>query len=378
MGGLFLDLLIENRRRIFSRLRIIAMGFGTAAALGREAAVFDVVSSIRRDSRWPAIRWGHADYMRSLPRPDTRTHSRILERDFFRQLQALKYRGVPRLRDDLFSSAAALSERIDLPKGLLDRLYRNSRYKLMHRGIWERHVRTAFCSEHVAVDLMRGIDERAGQFIGGTRKDPLQTLSAKADEALSLVDRSRGLLVVGFHGGFYRLSLALYRELLPGGMMMRKKAGDTDGGRTDERHIGAKGEEWAALFKAVRSLQDGKTLLMAPDGMIGRSGSNISILGQEIALPSGAAYAAYASKCNTVWMTLVRDGAGVAPNILIGPTREEGEGYRDFSKRWFQFYGERLEETLTGDPRNISLRPFWVSILTERPTGGPRHRNTSH
>lgn len=76
-------------------------------------------------------------------------------------------------------------------------------------------------------------------------------------------------------------------------------------------------------------------------------------------------------------MTLVRDGAGVAPNILIGPTREEGEGYRDFSERWFKFYAERLEETLTGDPRNISLRPFWVSILTERHTGGPRLRNTS-
>lgn len=377
MGDLFLDLLIENRRKVFCRLRIIAKSFETAVALGREAAVFDVISSIWRDPNWPVIRWGHADYVSRRNRLGKRTRSRLLEREISRQLQALKYRGVTRLRDDFFNSAAALSERVDLPKDLLDQLYRSSRYKPMRRGIWEHHVRTAFCCDHIANDLMRGIDARAGQFIGGTCKDPLQSLSAKVDDALGLVDRSRGLLVVSFHGGLYRIGLAIYRELFPGSMIMRKKAGDTDGGRTDERHIGVKGEEWAALFKAVRSLQDGKTLFMAPDGMIGRSGSKISVLGQEIALPSGAAYAAYASKCNTAWMTLVRDGAGVAPNILIGPTREEGEGYRDFSERWFKFYGERLEETLTGDPRNISLRPFWVSILTERHTGGPRLKNTS-
>jgi hypothetical protein len=113
---------------------------------------------------------------------------------------------------------------------------------------------------------------------------------------------------------------------------------------------------------------------MAPDGMIGRSVSKISVLGMEIELPSGAAYSAYVSKCNTAWMTLVRDGASVVPNILIGPTREKGEGYLDFSRRWFKFYGERLEETLTGDPRNISLSPLWVGILTERAgRGAARH-----
>ena len=63
MGDLFLDLLIENRRQVFSRLRIIAKIFETAIALGREAAVSDVVSSIRRDPHWPVIRWGHADYI---------------------------------------------------------------------------------------------------------------------------------------------------------------------------------------------------------------------------------------------------------------------------------------------------------------------------
>ena len=374
MGDLFLDLLIENRRQVFSRLRIIAKIFETAIALGREAAVSDVVSSIRRDPHWPVIRWGHADYMRRLNRLGKRTRSRPLERNFFGQLQALKYRGVPRLRDDFFNSAAALSERVDLPKDLLDHLYRNSRYKPMRRGIWERHVRTAFCSEHIANDLMRGMDERVGQFIGGTCKDPLLTLRAQVDDALRLVDRSKGLLVVGFHGGFYRIGLAICREFFPDSMTMRKKAGDTDGGRTDESHIGVEGEEWAALFKAVRSLEDGKTLFMAPDGMIGRSVSKISVLGMEIELPSGAAYSAYVSKCNTAWMTLVRDGASVVPNILIGPTREKGEGYLDFSRRWFKFYGERLEETLTGDPRNISLSPLWVGILTERAgRGAARH-----
>jgi hypothetical protein len=96
-----------------------------------------------------------------------------------------------------------------------------------------------------------------------------------------------------------------------------------------------------------------------------------------IALPGGAAYSAYLSKCSTAWMTLVRDGASVVPNVLIGPTREKGESYRDFSERWFKFYGECLEAALTGDPRNISLRPSWVGILTERHTGGPRQRITS-
>jgi len=377
MGDLFLDLLIENRREIFRRLGIIARSFETAVALGREAEVFDVVSSIWHDPHWPVIRWGHADYIRRLNGLGKRSHSRLLERKIFRQLQALKYRGVSRLRGDFFNSAAALAERVDLPKDLLDLLYRNSRYKPMHRRIWERHVRTAFCCEHIATDLMRGIDERAEPFIGGRCKDPLQNLSAKVDEAMSLIDRSRGLLVVSFHGGHYRMALAIYRELFPESMIMRKKAGGTDGERTDERHIGVKGEEWAAVFKAVRSLQDGKTLLMAPDGMIGSSVSKISVLGSEIALPGGAAYSAYLSKCSTAWMTLVRDGASVVPNVLIGPTREKGESYRDFSERWFKFYGECLEAALTGDPRNISLRPSWVGILTERHTGGPRQRITS-
>jgi hypothetical protein len=366
MQDLFLDLLIENRRSVFSRLGIIAKSFETAGALGRESGVLDVVSAIRQDPNWPVIRWGHSDYLGRLNRPGKRTRSSYSAKEILQQLQALKYRGVPHIRDDLFNSAATLSERIDLPNDLLDQLYSRSRFKPMRRDVWERHVRTAFCCDHIAMEFMRGLDEEAGQFIGGASKDPIQHIVAKVDEALSSIDRSRGLLVVSFHGGLLRIMVAIYRELFASGLFMGKKAGDTEGGRTDERFIGVKGDEGAALFKAVRALQDGKTLWMNPDGMIGRGVSKISVLGVEIALPSGAAFAAYESKCNTAWITFVRDGVSVVPNIVIGPTREKGEGYRDFSKRWFKFYGERLEEALTGDPRNIALRPFWVSVLTER------------
>lgn len=360
-GGLFLDLLLGDRRQTLSRLRLIAQAIEAGRAVGRETEVWAALSEIKGDPSFPAIRWGQIDQLSRFKRSGV---------DLFREIRALKYAGVSLVREELFSNAEALSGRLDLPQRMLDRLYNASRHSSMPRADWERQVKSAFCADHITKDFTK-LDDNLARWLGGPATDPVGTIKRRIDDALRDIDRSKGILLVTFHGGFARLTLGLYCQLFEKGLIVLggtgiRRSKDKDKS-VDERYIVAPGNERSALFRAVRTIQDGGMVWLGPDAPFGNHTSSIEMLGVSVPIAEGAPFIAHQTNCNTVWLSFVREGAGLAPVVAIGPRRGEKEKYGEFKARWLEFFRERVEDFLTGDPRNLALRTHWTEYLSALP-----------
>jgi hypothetical protein len=125
-----------------------------------------------------------------------------------------------------------------------------------------------------------------------------------------------------------------------------------------------------ALFNALRVLQEGGTVALAPDGPMGKQSIELNVLGTKSPAGDGAAFLAYQSNCATAWCTAIRENDRFVPILEMGPRRESGESFKDFQDRFFRFYVEKIEGVLTGDPNNIALAGRWTNVLKEtRPSG---------
>jgi lauroyl/myristoyl acyltransferase len=279
----------------------------------------------------------------------------------------LKYRGVPQLLEKLFESAEALSGRIDLPRPLLDRLFARTRIKTMPRAQWERQIRSAFAVDHITKDLLPASIERARRWFGDAIKLDERSVE-QAKGVLQTMDSTKGLLVVTFHGGFSRMALVLYQHLFEDGVIVLGGKSARKDRPANDKYIVVWQNERTALFQALRALQDRKTLWIGGDAPFGNRAVSIDMLGSPLPVPDGPSFLAYETGCNTAWLSYVREGRGMAPVLVAGPVREGKEKYKEYKTRWLKFYAERIDEFLTGDPRNIALRPHLIEVLNKPPT----------
>ncbi len=361
---LMVDLLLGARDKSFTHLRLIARILKTAQSLDREREVLAIASEVSSNPNSPPVRWSYTDQINRVKQ---------LGKNGVKAMRLLKYRGDKVVPERLFQCARRVAGSIDLPQAMLDRLYAASRHGSPSRAEWENDVRSAFAIDHITKDFMSTNEgEHLARWLGGG--EALEILGKRITDPFREVDQSKGTLVVTFHGGFSRLSLALYQHLFKDGMILtggigrRKPAANAGSGKAknynNAKFIFPPGNERAALFQAVRAMQDGGMLRMGADAPFGNRKTSIEVVGVTIPVAEGATFIAYETRCNTVWLSLVREGEGFAPVVARGPVREPNEKFGDFKDRWLDFYRGRIEDFLTGDPRNLALRPHLVNYLT--------------
>lgn len=348
-ASLLVDLMLAGRPDTFSRMRLIEKCLVLGFAAQREQEVLDAIRSVP-DSM--VVSWEAATRM---------AFGKRFGKQVSLDLARVKYLGVSLAPGQLLQTADALADRIEVPKPLLDTLHARTRYPQIPRDEWERQVRTAFAIDHVTKDCVGMSGDNLRRWLG-PREDALGDLRRQVDERLPGVDRSKGVLLATFHGGFSRLSVALFQNLFPNGVTVlgggaRPKAGDS-------RYIRVVGNERAALFQALRAVQNGKVVWIGPDAPFGNPKQSIEVLGVNVPVADGGPFVAFETRCPTMWMSLVRDGDAFSTVTAMGPVREAGEKYDMFKARWFAFYGQCIEHFLTGDPRNLSLRPHWMQYLS--------------
>jgi len=252
------------------------------------------------------------------------------------------FRGLDNLdrADDLFENAKKLADRVDIEQCALDFLYRHSRWNCSSQAAWEHEIKTAFAIEQIITSFFRG----------GSLSETWIDRNAEID-AFKKLQSANGTLILASHAGFVKITQKLFtkniRESKDGsGFMLRgrRKPGE-------------------ALFIALRALQDGGTVFMAPDGHRGKQSATFNVLGKTIQGGDGAAFLAHSSNCHTAWYTTHREGERFVPVVELGPQRAEREPFAEFKKRLHDFYCEKLEQTFTGNPRNIVLRQRWISVF---------------
>ena len=228
---------------------------------------------------------------------------------------------------------------------VLDFLYRHTRVPLSSPEEWKAEVRCATSIEILLRDLF---NEYAPSMFGPVFEP---VASTQAAEWL----QSRGALFLTLHSGFARLLRLFFQLFLPSGLMIQNF-------KFSQRSLDASNPA-AALFGAMRALEDGRPVYIAPDGPFGTPAGAIEVLGASCAVTGGAAFLAYETRCETAWCALRRDGRAFIPVIERGPKREDGESFPEFRDRLMGFYASMIESVFTGDPRSLALSGTWRNLF---------------
>lgn len=333
-----LDWLLQEPA-IAKRLALIAKAMIIADKLDRKDQALETLAQLRGSAAAP-VRFGNADRVRKFRRQG-------MKGDAMLEMAKLKYEGISITKpEEIFGAAEILADRIDLDQPMVEPLFAQRRDTSLSRDEWEKRVRASFSLDHILVDWplsAHGQTSRIRSF------ESLMDQDAVTD-VFDRINASKGILLVTFHGGFLSLARRLYAEKVEGGMSM-----GLDG--PDPNSVSVEKDPRAALFVALRSLQDGKALLMSPDGRAGNAAAgSTEIAGARVPIATGAAFLAYESGCASAWYTVVRKGDGFVPVLVFAPRPEPKEKFDAFVTRWLSFYGQQVEAMLTGDPSTIVCR----------------------
>jgi hypothetical protein len=243
----------------------------------------------------------------------------------------------------LFEHAHELAPTLSLPSAVLDHLYANSHHNFMSRVRWEAEVRLA-TAVHTLLKTSRGIWFEAFD----------ELLSEAAQNEIPVLTSSSGMLVVVFHGGFVTLLRRLFLSLSKDGVTIG--TGGT---------YSAKSDTMFPLFAARRALLDGKSAFIGPDGPFGTARTAINVLGAHFPIADGAAFLAYETKCDTIWLNVVSSEDGFHAVTVPGPRRSDiPESFPDFRNRLYGFYAQQIEIAFTSAPRSVVLTGAWIKAFS--------------
>lgn len=339
-----LDQLFEHlwatRSISFSRLDTIGDLAKLAAPVGRLGEVLAEFRARKASGELHHLRWD-SNF--------TPGWYRFTDVEFTCDLVRLKYEDIPL---DLPQRPAALKEissRNIIDPKLMQVLLDHRSDKSRAVGSWGSALRHAFALEHLINDT----------FEGPLRRPPEEFVDFAQIEALRATVGGEPALIVMFHGGFLQPLKFVYELAFPSGFRLQAPAA------ANERHISTDGDKTTALFAALRSLQDGHVMLMAPDYWVGESKFSIDIAGLTQPVAPGAPFLAYESGCRVFWFDAVRDGARITPRLLDMIRRQPGEKYKAFCVRFFERYSAMIEALLSGPPENIVLRHRWARLIAQ-------------
>ncbi len=342
------DLFFHAGPKFLTRLKLIAKVAALGVRSGRRDQAMQLVGEVRDRADQQIIRFGPNDLCRHLfPRAEIQLRRLITQ---------IKYQDLGRSSNiDLFSASERIAERLDVDPSLTEHLYLHRTNRSLDFAEWLRRYRTASCLAHLIDDRPRSF----GQVWRGIV--PKMCDVDALHSALEAASLSDGGLLMTFHGGFSGVTAELLLASVPNSVIILRKV-------KGERVISAMENPGAALMTAVRAALEGKTILMAPDGLQGIPSHNIDLLGRSIPMAIGAALIAYESGCGTGWYTVVPQGARLVPIVLPGPKAEKQESFDSFSARCLAFFQDRICDVMTGDPSQIALLARWSTLaMWDRP-----------
>lgn len=253
----------------------------------------------------------------------------------------------------LFKQAEEAAFEIDFAPRLLELLHQRSRYQCSSREDWAQKVRFATATEtlmHHAVGTE------------GARDLPRLIDKEEADAVLGQMRAHDGLLLLTFHGGFRTSKRIVFQSY--------KKRG----GVFIFSRLRAEADKRNSLFHALRALQDGEIVVLAPDGPFGPRSDVLNVFGKPAPAGNGASFLAFESACQTAWFSMSLDGYRFIPSVEFGPRREKNESASEFSARLYRFYSACIENLMTGDPLNIVLTRKWQRFLLDALAPAPENR----
>lgn len=242
----------------------------------------------------------------------------------------------------LFESARKQVHLVKISTPVLEHVYGNTCFPSIPFSEWKREVTLALA-----------IEQALRRFAAGRRLEFVKSLIDEQTKAAVVrqLRSKRGALVIGYHGGFPVLRLLAFRGLFPRGVILASNG----------RYAAADGA--FALFAAREALLARRPVLMAPDGRFGKATVTITVLGAQLAMADGAPFLAYTTRCDTVWLSVVRTDNGFTLKTTDGPQAEEAEAFADFRDRFFRFFVDQAELSLRGDPRNQPIGRNWIETF---------------
>ncbi|HEX4794029.1 MAG TPA: hypothetical protein VH370_09565 [Humisphaera sp.] len=352
-------------RSLWNHRDIMLNDVGTLAFFGRLAAKTDVADEYFSKLRQWAL--DRADQRSSFSHPDSLITYRHFDERVLAALFLVKY-GSWDLDspDDAPRKAARYADSFQIAPEIAEFFHGRCCDREIDFMTWLREFKVAqvlhqlFCDGSVMRRFLQdadiGIRERAAQFCRVASLEKHLDVEG-ARRTYEEVDRSRGLLLSTFHGSFVRISNFFYTTCMPDACWLTAK------GQERSNIFIVEGNERAAAFRTFKALSQGRAVLMAPDGphFADSAGMTIEVLGLKTKVSEGAAVLAYESKCDTGWISAIRQGNMFVPEYVPGPRRLEGESYRNFRDRWVSFYADRLHCALSSRPENLVLISRWAS-----------------
>ncbi len=246
--------------------------------------------------------------------------------------------------------------RLIIPDALCRNLYRVSSWDAGGEDAWRRRLSTAFAVDHVARDwkfLSKNAAQKQSLLEAATDVEELKQFFLK-------LNCTKGLLLLTFHSGFVLAA-----------QMMCGRYGNNSMGlgllKTGKEGPGAREDPAGALFRAMKHLTGGGTLLIAPDGRQGTNYSIVRVLGGQYRVGHGAPFLAFETGCETGWYTAGLRNNRIVPIFVAGPTRKEGERFAEFRDRLLDFYACQISAHLAGDPGNLALNSYWLDYFKNAP-----------
>ncbi|WP_118134653.1 hypothetical protein [Oceanicella sp. SM1341] len=348
------ELLLRTPEETFASIHATGVALVSAAKTGRTADVEAALQGQR--AAGVQARFGVLDYInRFHPIPPTS----ILA------LGGLKYDMLEAdPRESFLERARAVMARADPDGRLVTALFPARRNARVHREAWVSRISFACAADHIFQDAI------TSGFISGRNPVPEYfsrdvydvTPLERAREVMAAVPQGRGALFTTFHAGHLTMTRMNFQRIFENGIQIQR----SNAAQYARGMISIAENPRSALFSALRMLEDGTPMLMAPDGHWGDSRLSISVLGRTLDIGEGAAFLSYESGCFNAFLTYVYDAGVFVPRLVEGPQKQPGEKYRAYRDRWAQFYAAQIERIFTGRPENIAFRNRWFGVFGRR------------
>lgn len=270
-----------------------------------------------------------------------------------------------RMSDNFEQGFAALWDKADshqVPRENLDWAWQLRRDKKDDRAEWERRAKWGYLADQFIIDWIECRDDQI--------QDAMMKL-ANLDEAegkLSKVDYSRGAILASAHiGPMFAGPLAL--ELL--GIESRWLASTPGSIRTSygKRLISTSDQTGAEVARqTLRTLGEGKAVVIAIDGAIALSAPRVPFEGQHVTLSSFAPRLVHRLGVPSLFVAPRWENGNIGFVVEEMPAPEEGEEVDAYVERWQNRFLDHLRDFLSGEPENLRLAGgIWRHIKPPTP-----------
>jgi hypothetical protein len=247
----------------------------------------------------------------------------------------------------LLSLASLAAERLHVRPVLGETLFQSSPFELS-RQEWDRLFRVGLALDHLVADR---------RHLGITTNRVLSYADMpRWTEIANALQATPRMVCVMFHGAHLSVTRALHSQQDGWIALQANEANNRD-------RVAASTDTKRALFLLFRQVENGKRVLIAPDGRWGKRLAPFTILGRQFTAGEGAAFIAYHARAELHWLHMEMRDDRFLPVCIKGPSVAAGESYQSYKERWNDFYANQIRSVVTGRPEGIALRMPWLRVF---------------